>query len=180
MTGTFGFDDPAGGIKHFLAGFGLSAHGETIQYVLYSYEDRSSDFDATNRLCGTRLLIETRAMHCVSTVTKALALLGLLALGLPCRCLARDVALSAADCSMLIDGQRIELKGKVAYTASFPDLKVKVVSSFPTLKVKTVEAFPDDCGEWQVVDSFPDFTVQFVDSFPDLEIEFVESFPGLR
>lgn len=119
-------------------------------------------------------------MRCVSTITKALPLLGLLGLGLPCHCPAREVQLSAADCSVLIDGQRIELKGKVAYTSSFPDLKIKVVSSFPTLKVKTVEAFPDDCGEWQVVDSFPDFTVQFVDSFPDLEIEFVESFPGLR
>lgn len=119
-------------------------------------------------------------MHRLLTVAEILASIALLWLCPAPDCVAREVQLSAADCSMLIDGQRIELKGKVAYTASFPDLKVKVVSSFPTLKVKTVEAFPDDCGEWQVVDSFPDFTVQFVDSFPDLEIEFVESFPGLR
>lgn len=95
-------------------------------------------------------------------------------------CHAREAILNAADCRIEIDGKSFPLKGKVAYTQSFPDLKVKVVSSFPHLKVKTVESFPDNCGEWQVVDSFPDLKVQIVDSFPDLEIEFVESFPGVR
>lgn len=89
---------------------------------------------------------------------------------------AREASLNAADCRIEIDGKSFPLKGKVAYTQSFPDLKVKVVSSFPHLKVKTVESFPDNCGEWQVV-QLSDLKVQFVDSFPDLEIEFVESFP---
>lgn len=73
----------------------------------------------------------------------------------------------------------IPLKGKVKFVTSFPDIKVKFVSSFPDLKVKFVSSFPDDCGEWQVVESFPDFKIQVVESFPDLEIQVVESFPGI-
>ena len=71
----------------------------------------------------------------------------------------------------------IDLRGKVQIVESFPDIKIQVVSSFPDLKVKRVDSFPDDCGEWQFVDSFPDFKIQFVDSFPDFKIRFVESFP---
>ncbi len=29
-------------------------------------------------------------------------------------------------------------------------------------------SFPDAPGKWQLVDSFPDFKVQWVDSFPGL------------
>ena len=47
-------------------------------------------------------------------------------------------------------------------------------------RVQFVDAFPDKPGRWQVVDSFPDFTVQVVDSFPDFEVRVVESFPGCR
>lgn len=71
------------------------------------------------------------------------------------------------------------LAGKVKVVDSFPDVRVKAVSSFPDIKVKEVDAFADDCGEWQFVDSFPDFTIQYVDSFPDFEIAWVESFPGI-
>jgi hypothetical protein len=53
------------------------------------------------------------------------------------------------------------------------------VESFPDLKVKIVESFPDACGKWEIVDSFPDFTVQIVESFPDFTIKMVESFPGM-
>jgi len=73
----------------------------------------------------------------------------------------------------------IPLHGKVKFVESFPDIKVKFVFAFPDLKVKFVSSFPDDCGEWQVVESFPDFTIQVVESFPDVEIQAVESFPGL-
>lgn len=73
----------------------------------------------------------------------------------------------------------IPLHGKVKVVQSFADFKVKVVQSFPDLKVKKVSSFPDNCGEWQFVESFPDFTVQFVESFPDFTIQFVESFPGM-
>ena len=50
-----------------------------------------------------------------------------------------------------------EMKGKVKVVDSFPDIRVKTVKSFPDLKVKQVKSFADDCGEWQFVDSFPDF-----------------------
>ncbi len=71
------------------------------------------------------------------------------------------------------------LFGKVKVVDSFPDIRVRAVASFPDLKVKKVESFADECGEWQFVDSFPDFKIQFVDSFPDVEVAWVDSFPGL-
>ncbi len=74
----------------------------------------------------------------------------------------------------------IELKGKVEFVDSFPDLKVKFVSSFADIDVKFVSSFPDDCGEWQEVSSFPDFKIQVVDSFPDIEVKKVSSFPGMN
>ena len=73
----------------------------------------------------------------------------------------------------------IKLCGRVKVVTSFADIKVQVVDAFADLKVKKVSAFPDDIGEWQFVDSFPDFTIQFVDAFPDIKIKFVDAFPGL-
>jgi len=84
--------------------------------------------------------------------------------------------LLSGECSF----EGIALHGKVKIVSWFPDIEIKVVNSFPDIKVKWVQSFPDDCGEWQVVESFPDFTIQFVESFPDLEVEFVESFPGMN
>ncbi len=81
-----------------------------------------------------------------------------------------------ADCSR----KGIPLYGKVKVVDAFADFKVKVVSSFADLDVQVVSSFPDRCGEWQFVESFPDFTIQYVESFPDLKIRFVESFPGIR
>ena len=74
----------------------------------------------------------------------------------------------------------IKLCGKVKVVKSFADIKVQVVKSFPDLKVKKVSSFPDKIGEWQFVDSFPDFTIQFVDAFPDIKIQYVKSFPGVQ
>ena len=51
----------------------------------------------------------------------------------------------------------ISLYGKVQFVNSFPDLKIQYVDNFPDLKVKMVNNFPDRCGEWQVVESLPDF-----------------------
>lgn len=81
-----------------------------------------------------------------------------------------------SDCT----SKGITLKGKVKVVESFPDLKVRIVNSFEDIDVKNVSSFPDDCGEWQFVESFPDFTIQFVESFPDLTIKFVDSFPGMK
>jgi hypothetical protein len=74
----------------------------------------------------------------------------------------------------------IELKGKVQFVDSFPDLTIKFVDSFGDINVQFVSSFPDDCGQWQEVSSFPDFTVQVVDSFPDIEVRKVSSFPGMN
>lgn len=73
----------------------------------------------------------------------------------------------------------IHLAGKVKVVDSFADIRVKAVSSFPDLKVKRVQSFADECGEWQFVDSFPDFKIQFVESFPDVEVAWVNAFPGV-
>lgn len=74
----------------------------------------------------------------------------------------------------------IPLHGEVGIVERGGDISVEVVTSFPDLQVKPVESFPGDCGEWEFVESFPDFTINFVNAFPDLTIEFVESFPGVR
>ena len=57
--------------------------------------------------------------------------------------------------------------------------KVKVVTHNADIKVKVVDSFHDHIGEWQFVESFPDFTIQYVDSFPDIKIKFVNAFPGV-
>jgi hypothetical protein len=89
------------------------------------------------------------------------------------------LALAAFDISEDCTWNGIPLYGKVQVVESFADIDVEVVTSFPDLNVKVVESFADDCGEWEFVDSFPDFTIRFVDSFPDIRIKFVESFPGV-
>ena len=70
------------------------------------------------------------------------------------------------------------LHGKVKFVDSSADYEIQIVTSFPDAKVKRVTSFPDNPGEWMIVDSFPDFTVQVVDSFPDFKVQYVDSFPG--
>lgn len=81
----------------------------------------------------------------------------------------------SADCAL----RGTPLHGKVKVVSRFGTFKVKVVSSFPDLKVERVASFPDRCGQWQLVDSFPDFTIQYVESFPDFTVQFVKRFPGV-
>ena len=92
------------------------------------------------------------------------------------------VAALPAQAASKVDGQcrykGIKLNGKVKVVTHGADLKVQVKNSFPDLKVQQVTSFPNKCGQWQMVTSFPDFTVQFVDSFPDITIKYVDSFPG--
>ncbi|MFM7469606.1 MAG: hypothetical protein ACKO37_08925 [Vampirovibrionales bacterium] len=103
-------------------------------------------------------------------------LLSLVGITLACLTLCPIVeAEVGSDCSF----QGIPLYGKVKVVDSFPDIKVKQVDSFQDLSVEKVSSFPDSCGQWQFVDSFPDFTIQYVDSFPDVTVRFVDSFPGL-
>jgi len=72
----------------------------------------------------------------------------------------------------------IPLHGKVKVVTAFADFKVQTVTAFPDIKVKKVTSFPDQCGEWQFVNAFPDFTIQYVTAFPDFTIQFVDAFPG--
>lgn len=70
------------------------------------------------------------------------------------------------------------LSGRVKVVDSFPDFEVKRVESFPDIRIKQTN-LPSNCGEWEMVENFPDFTVKFVENFPDFTIQFVENFPGL-
>lgn len=81
----------------------------------------------------------------------------------------------AADCTY----NGIPLYGNVKIVDHFPDVKVQAVSRFADLRVKTVDGYANSCGRWKIVDSFPDFTVQFVEHFPDITIQIVEIYPGL-
>ncbi|MBI2608399.1 MAG: hypothetical protein HYW47_02235 [Deltaproteobacteria bacterium] len=74
----------------------------------------------------------------------------------------------------------IPLQGKVRFVRNFGDIKIRVVDTFSDLKVKVRENFTNSCGEWQIVDHFPDFTVEIVDTLPDIEVKFVEYFPGVE
>jgi len=61
------------------------------------------------------------------------------------------------------------------------DFRVRVVDSqHADLRVKTVSSSPRSCGEWQFVDSHPDFTVRFVDSHADFTIRYVEHHSGMQ
>ena len=53
-----------------------------------------------------------------------------------------------------------------------------MVDAFADIRVKKVSAFADRCGEWKIVDAFPDFKIQFVDAFPDVTVKWVDAFPG--
>lgn len=71
------------------------------------------------------------------------------------------------------------LRGRVQIVEFGYDYKVRIVTSFPDLYVKQVYRSPSRHGEWQFVDSFPDFKVKFVSFGEDFCIQFVDSFPGL-
>ena len=69
---------------------------------------------------------------------------------------------------------------KVLLIATMLVTMVPAICSAGAVKVQKVSSFPDKIGQWQFVDSFPDFTIQFVDSFPDIKIQYVDSFPGVK
>ncbi|MGC8825226.1 MAG: hypothetical protein ACP5PZ_11660 [Bacteroidales bacterium] len=74
----------------------------------------------------------------------------------------------------------IPLYGRVRVVNAFADFRVRVVKAFPDLRVKVVDALPQTCGQWQIVEHSPDFTIQFVDIDPDFTIQFVDAFPGIK
>lgn len=72
----------------------------------------------------------------------------------------------------------IPLHGAVEIVTAFPDIRVEVVNAFADIRVQRVDAFAERCGEWKIVDTFPDFTIQVVDTFPDVTVTWVDAFPG--
>ncbi|MEE9386037.1 MAG: hypothetical protein V3V08_21715 [Nannocystaceae bacterium] len=71
-----------------------------------------------------------------------------------------------------------ELRGRVLFVTAFEDYRIQLVDSLPDARVQYVDALPNRWGQWQVVASFPDFTVRVVDSFPDFKVRLVDVFPG--
>ena len=76
----------------------------------------------------------------------------------------------------LPDGNAVYIDGEEIYPMA---AKVKIVESFPDVKIKIINERPDRGCEWQIVESFPDYKIQFVESFPDIKVQFVTSFPGV-
>lgn len=70
------------------------------------------------------------------------------------------------------------LHGRVKVVEHNADFDVKVIHVHADLNVKKVRSLPLTCGEWQFVESSPDFTIRFVSSHPDFTIRFVDVFPG--
>jgi hypothetical protein len=72
----------------------------------------------------------------------------------------------------------IPLYGLVEYVDEneFPMIRVRV-SMFPDLNVFE-GPFADECGEWEIVENFPDFTVAIVDNLEDFDIAY-SMFPGI-
>ena len=73
----------------------------------------------------------------------------------------------------------IPLYGRVKVVDFMPDFLVQKVDFMPDLRVKETSFLPTNCGEWEFVDSMPDFTIQYVDFFPDFTIQMVDFMPGL-
>ena len=62
------------------------------------------------------------------------------------------------------------------YVDDFPMITVRE-SPFPDLRVRE-GSFADSSGEWEIVDSVPDFTVQIVTTLEGFDVEY-SSFPGI-
>ena len=75
--------------------------------------------------------------------------------------------------------KEIPLFGRVRVVSSYADFKVEVVTAFEDIKIDTTKTITNKCGQWQIVNDFPDFTVQFVNAFPDFKVRFVTAFEGL-
>ena len=70
-----------------------------------------------------------------------------------------------------------KLMGKVRITNSFPDFKVRITDNLADLDVTPVNRFAVTCGQWEFVDTFEDFSVQFVSDFADFTIYMVPGNP---
>jgi hypothetical protein len=71
-----------------------------------------------------------------------------------------------------------KMHGRIQFVEEFADYDVKAVENSPDLRVQIVENLPEAAGQWQVVDSSPDYRIQLVDFAPDFTIQYVNSRPG--
>lgn len=77
-------------------------------------------------------------------------------------------------------GKKLHGRVKVVDSPAEADFNVQVVDDWMVdLKVEKVDAFADECGEWQFVDEFPDFTIMYVDGCADFTIRFVDIWCGV-
>lgn len=64
------------------------------------------------------------------------------------------------------------LSGTVQVVQHFGQFKVKVVTNFADLEVEKVKHATYRCGEWELVDQFGDFTIEYVTMGEDFTISF--------
>lgn len=101
---------------------------------------------------------------------------------------AGDGSLSVSTSSAIADSpvkdcrcKGIPLHGRVRVVDGNADFTVRVVTSaLADLSVRRVTSYPNECGEWQFVNDFSDFTVRFVDGSADFTIRYVDSYSGTR
>lgn len=67
----------------------------------------------------------------------------------------------------------IKLSGRVMVVDSGADIKVQVVRGLPDLNVRQVRMPTNMCGDWQMVESAPDFTIEYSNMRPDLKIKVI-------
>lgn len=77
-----------------------------------------------------------------------------------------------------------KLIGKVRVVERNADFKVQIVDHYNPcdLKVQVLPSYqhPNQVGQWQMVESGENFTIQFVNSGADFTIRFVTSNPGVH
>lgn len=74
----------------------------------------------------------------------------------------------------------IPLYGRVKIVTEYPDFRIQVTDNYPDIVVKIVGEHSHYCCEWQIVNDYPDFTIQFVEDYPDFTIAFSNDFYGIR
>ncbi len=90
------------------------------------------------------------------------------------------LAVEPAQCVATME-RPCALSGKVKFVESNADYKVRFTrSGLADARVRYVRSFPSSAGQWQVVESFPNFTVEVVDSFADFTVKLVQSGEGCQ
>lgn len=75
----------------------------------------------------------------------------------------------------------IPLYGRVKIVTEYPDFRIKVTDNYPDIVVKIVDRdYPGECCMWEIVENYPDFTVQFVEDYPDFTVAFSNDSYGIR